>query len=93
MNLLNKDYETDYICALSNVEGMIAEIEEEDRAISIKEQMAHLEAMPDIPNEKNYWGKTYQSECVCGGIITAMRSTVNGHLRAKCDRCGWNMIE
>lgn len=52
---------------------------------------AKMEAAPDIPKDKR--GIKYYSTCTCGGTITAMRSTYNGHYRASCDKCGWRMIE
>ena len=92
-NDYNLDYYTGYISALSNVEGIIAQIEEEDDAMRMKNLKAHLMAMPDIPRDKKFWGKVYSSECVCGGTIYATRSTYNGHIRAKCDKCNWNIVE
>lgn len=91
--ITNQDYKTGYFSALSIIEGVIAEIEEDEKQASIKDTMAKLKACPDIPNEIKYWGKTYQSQCPCGGIITAARNMLNGHMRAVCDKCHWNMIE
>ena len=59
---------------------------------AVRENFKRLNCVPEIPDEKEYWGKKYTSTCVCGGTITAIRSTLNGHIRAKCDKCGWNMI-
>lgn len=33
----------------------------------------------------------HKSKCVCGGTITSIISTYDGHLHAECDSCGWNM--
>lgn len=82
-----------YLKALHDVEMIIDNIEEDISEKTVKFNMDRLGAMPDIPNEIKYWGKTYQSQCVCGGTITAMRSTYNGHIRAKCDKCEWSIIE
>lgn len=82
-----------YLKALHDVEMIIDDIEEDISNKTIRFNMDRLGAMPDIPDNKKYWGKTYQSQCVCGGIITAMRSTYNGHIRAKCDKCEWSIIE
>lgn len=82
-----------YIKALNDVEMIIDDIKEDISDKTVKFCMDRLGAMPDIPDDKKYWGKTYQSQCVCGGIITAMRSTYNGHIRAKCDKCEWSIIE
>ena len=52
-----------------------------------------LESMPKIPKARRYWGKKYTSKCPCGGTITAIRSTYNGHLQASCDKCDFSMME
>lgn len=83
----------EYCKALHDVERIISDIEEDISDKNAKFVLDRLGAMPDIPNERKYWGKTYQSQCVCGGIITAMRSTYNGHMRAMCDKCQWSIIE
>lgn len=49
------------------------------------------EAIPDIPKEKT--GEYFCSECLCGGKITAIRSVNNGHLNARCDKCGFELHE
>lgn len=89
----NQDYKTGYFSALSTVEGVIAMIEEEETHTTMRETAKKLSACPDIPRDKKYWGKVYQSKCTCGGTITASRSTLNGHLHAVCDKCHWNIIE
>lgn len=38
-------------------------------------------------------GVEHKSKCVCGGTITSIRSTHNGHLYAECDSCGWKIRE
>lgn len=54
---------------------------------------SRLNAIPDIPKSKEYWGKIYRSNCPCGGILTACRSTYNGHLHARCDKCEFRLME
>lgn len=56
-----------------------------------KQIFERMERVPNIP--KDVWGKEYTSECVCGGTITAIRSTYNGHLHARCDKCGYKLME
>ena len=53
----------------------------------------YLEAVPVIPNKPKLWGVLYTSKCPCGGNIKAVRSTLNGHMTAKCDKCGFLMME
>ena len=53
----------------------------------------YLEAVPMIPNRPKLWGIPYTSKCPCGGQITAVRSTLNGHMTAKCDKCKFLMME
>ena len=50
-----------------------------------------LKAIPNIPKEKT--GEYFYSECPCGGKITAIRSVNNGHLHARCDKCGFELHE
>lgn len=50
-----------------------------------------LKRVPEIPIHER--GKAYTGECVCGGTITAIRSTYNGHIHASCDKCGFRMFE
>ena len=50
-----------------------------------------MEAIPDIP--KDEWGKWHCAKCPCGGEIKAIRSVNNGHLFAKCDKCGFTLHE
>ena len=77
-----KEKESDHM-HISKTDGQRLQIDIED----------YLAAMPEIPNSKKYWGKHYHSLCPCGGMLTAMRSTYNGHIRCSCDKCGFNMIE
>ena len=50
-----------------------------------------LKVTPEIPfNER---GVEHKGKCTCGGTITAIRSTYNGHYHASCDKCGWRMME
>ena len=89
----NQDYRTGYFSALSTLEGFIAMIEEEETQTTMRETARKLIACPDIPRDKKFWGKVYQNQCPCGGIIIAARSELNGHLRAVCNKCHWNIIE
>ena len=57
----------------------------------LKEIFEKIKAMPDI--DYNDRGKEYKSKCICGGKITAYRVKYNGHLRAKCDKCDFKIIE
>ena len=51
-----------------------------------------LKAIPDIP--KGLWGVPYEAKCpYCDGTITAIRSTYNGHLLVKCDKCKFMLME
>ncbi len=50
-----------------------------------------VQLVPDIPRDVR--GKEYTSECNCGGTIHAVRSTFNGHIHAKCDKCRMCMME
>lgn len=49
--------------------------------------------MADIPNDENYWGIEYKTQCNCGGEMISMRVRPNGHMRASCMKCGWKWIE
>ena len=51
----------------------------------------YLKAIPDIP--KAQWGKTFTVKCPCGGTMIVARVQGNGHLRAACKECGFNLIE
>lgn len=48
-----------------------------------------LQAIPKFDDR----GVKHYGECPCGGKITAIRSTYNGHLHAECDSCGWSLCE
>ena len=51
-----------------------------------------LEAIPDI--ERKDWGKEFIVKCpVCGGDFHAIRVKYNGHLRAWCHKCDFQLIE
>lgn len=52
-----------------------------------------LKAVPEIPMDRKCWGKEYSADCPCGGVITAIRSTYNGHMMAKCDKCAFILFE
>lgn len=51
----------------------------------------YLKAIPDIPKED--FGKVIEAPCPCGGTLKCMRVPGNGHLRAKCGHCGFNLVE
>lgn len=53
--------------------------------------LEYLEAIPDIPKED--FDKVIETPCPCGGTLECMRVKSNGHLRAKCNLCGFFMIE
>ena len=54
----------------------------------------HMSFISCIPNiKRDDRGKTYKSKCICGGEITAVRSTYNGHLHARCSKCGMTLME
>ena len=57
----------------------------------LKEIFKKIKAMPDI--DYNDREKEYKSKCTCGGTITAYRVKYNGHLRARCDKCDFKIIE
>ena len=57
----------------------------------IKDFLKFLEVANDIVKEK---GKEYQLKCpLCRGNAKAYKSTYNGHLWAKCEKCDMNIIE
>lgn len=53
--------------------------------------MTKLACVPDIPED--VLGVPYEGKCTCGGTITAIRSPLNGHISAKCDKCGFLLME
>ena len=50
-----------------------------------------IKLVPEIPIDER--GVTHTGKCRCGGTISAVRSTYNGHLRASCDKCGMGIIQ
>ena len=50
-----------------------------------------IETIPDIPKDET--GVYHYGVCPCGGRIVAIRSVNNGHLHAKCDKCGFKLHE
>lgn len=54
-------------------------------------RFVHIMNVPTIP--KDEWGVEHKAQCSCGGTITAIRSTENGHLHARCDKCGFRLME
>lgn len=50
-----------------------------------------IKLVPKIPIDER--GVTHTGKCRCGGTISAVRSTYNGHLRASCDKCGMGIIQ
>ena len=53
--------------------------------------LAKLDCVPDIPED--VLGMPYEGKCTCGGKITAIRSPLNGHISAKCDKCRFLLME
>ncbi len=51
----------------------------------------YLKAIPDIP--RSQWGKTFMVACPCGGQLMVARVPINGHLRAACSKCGFNLTQ
>ena len=50
-----------------------------------------LACVPEIPED--VLGVLYEGKCTCGGTITAIRSPLNGHLAAQCDKCRFLLME
>ena len=49
-------------------------------------------AVKACENKEN--GKKYEFECpLCGGTAKASKSTYNGHVCAKCEKCDFSFIE
>lgn len=45
----------------------------------------------NIPEE---WGKKVKYICpVCGGTVRCARSDYNGHIHARCEKCGMGVME
>ena len=57
----------------------------------LDEVFSYIECVPDIPYHVR--GKEFHSKCKCGGTITAWRVKYNGHIRAKCDKCDFKLME
>lgn len=51
----------------------------------------YLKAIPDISKED--YDKVIETPCPCGGTLQCERTSYNGHLRAKCDKCGFDLVE
>ena len=57
----------------------------------IKDFLKFLKVADDTVKEK---GKEYEFECpICKGKARGIKSTYNGHLWAKCEKCDMNIIE
>ena len=56
-----------------------------------EKEMKYIAAVPDIPIDE--WAIEYRGKCPCGGKIRAIRNNKNGHLEARCDKCGFMLIE
>lgn len=66
----------------------------EERNADIEYYFEWLKCVPTISREdKSQWGKIFKSQCRCGGTITAIRNTYNGHIKAVCDKCKITMRE
>lgn len=51
-----------------------------------------IEFMCSIPDFEDR-GVEHTAPCPCGGTIHAIRSTYNGHLHARCDKCKAMLVE
>lgn len=57
----------------------------------IEDFLEFFEIANDTVKER---GKEYKFECpVCKGVAEGFKSTYNGHLWAKCEKCNMNVIE
>lgn len=81
----------DALNALADVEHMVKDIEEKETKRITRDLFKRMGCIPDIP--KDCCDKEYTSKCICGGTIIAVRSSYNHHIRAKCNKCGWIMVE
>lgn len=57
----------------------------------LEEMFKYIKAVPKVPEDDRT--NEYQAPCPCGGTITAWRVKVNGHFRAKCNKCEFKLIE
>jgi len=57
-----------------------------------KEVLEVFDYLKVIPKFKER-GVPHKVKCLCGGTITAIRSTYNGHLHVKCDKCKFTLME
>lgn len=46
-----------------------------------------LKAIPEFEDRGIY----HYGNCPCGGTIVAIRSTYNGHLHVRCEKCGFEL--
>lgn len=53
------------------------------------ELLEFIVAIPDFQDR----GVEHTAPCPCGGTIHAIRAEYNGHLHARCDKCGAALIE
>lgn len=51
--------------------------------------MKYVRAIPDFQDR----GVMHTAPCPCGGTLQCIRSTYNGHIHVKCDRCEFVMME
>ena len=64
------------------------EAEETDDEIPV-EVIEYLKAIPNFKDR----GVIHTAPCPCGGTLTAVRSTYNGHLHVECDTCDFKLHE
>jgi len=64
------------------------EAEEPDDEIPV-EVFEYLKAIPIFKDR----GVIHTAPCPCGGTLTAVRSTYNGHLHVECDTCDFKLHE
>ncbi len=44
--------------------------------------------------QKIRWGESAKTECTnCSGVLHVGRNELNGHIWAKCEKCGYFFIE
>lgn len=65
---------------------------ESETGITMRDFVDEEDDMEHIPNVEDR-GKFHYGKCTCGGTITAIRSTYNGHLHAECSDCGFKLHE
>lgn len=57
-----------------------------------KDLTSYFERLQAIPKFDDR-GVEHYGKCPCGGTITAIRNTYNGHIHASCDKCKFRLME